>query len=141
MPTELERFWSFVDVRVGECWPWKGAIVKGYGMFYIKRNGRRLMVNASKYMLELTLKRPLHPGYLACHIRACPLKRCVHPSHLYEGTRSQNAEDAVATGTHPQSAKTHCPQGHEYTDANTIWYGKMRRCRPCDIARKRAARA
>lgn len=27
--------------------------------------------------------------------------------------------------------KTHCPHGHRYTPANTIWEGTARRCRTC----------
>lgn len=46
-------------------------------------------------------------------------------------TQSSNILDAVRHGTHPESSKTHCPQGHEYNLANTRIYRGKRRCRAC----------
>jgi hypothetical protein len=40
----------------------------------------------------------------------------------------------------PQKLRTHCPQGHEYTDENTIREGNRRRCRSCVNDRRRGAR-
>jgi hypothetical protein len=34
--------------------------------------------------------------------------------------------------------RTHCPQGHEYTEANTYWWHGSRVCRTCK--RERSAR-
>lgn len=31
-------------------------------------------------------------------------------------------------------AKTHCPQGHPYDEANTQWYSGRRYCRGCKAA-------
>lgn len=58
--------------------------------------------------------------------------------NLAYGTTSQNALDAVAHGTHPQSRKTHCPQGHAYTGRNVLVESGIRRCRTCVAARKAA---
>lgn len=60
-------------------------------------------------------------------------------SNLAWSTRSVNALDKVAHGTHPQAGKTHCPQGHAYDEANTYFTpAGSRRCRTCN--RDRAAR-
>lgn len=36
--------------------------------------------------------------------------------NLAWGTRSENMQDALRHGTHPQAKKTHCPRGHRYDD-------------------------
>ena len=46
----------------------------------------------------------------------------------YAGAAAQNA------------AKTHCPQGHEYTEDNTYRYGNGRYCRSCSRERMRIKR-
>jgi HNH endonuclease len=65
--------------------------------------------------------------------------------HLYNlayGTRSQNQKDSVRHGTHLSARRTHCPQGHEYTTANTIVTktgGRL--CRTCRRRQDSAYRA
>ena len=69
------------------------------------------------------------------------------PENLTYGTNSQNQIDSVTHGTHHMARRTHCPQGHEYTDDNTTHvrlvggkpYG--RRCLACARARAREYRA
>src|SRR5262249_51794091 len=39
--------------------------------------------------------------------------------NLVYGTHQENCYDQVTHGTHPWSTKTHCPQGHPYSRANT----------------------
>lgn len=53
--------------------------------------------------------------------------------NLAWGTPSENSLDAVRHGTQNSSAKTHCPQGHEYTTRNTRYVrsGRWRTCRAC----------
>jgi hypothetical protein len=49
------------------------------------------------------------------------------------------SDSAAATIGARQRAKTHCPQGHEYTEANTYVDGKgSRNCRACARAKSRA---
>lgn len=62
------------------------------------------------------------------------------PSNLKWGTRSENLYDKVRHGTDHNVRKTHCPHGHEYTDANTIRAQGKRSCRTCSIAKYRAYR-
>jgi hypothetical protein len=50
--------------------------------------------------------------------RACAHRRCVNPLHLELVTRAENSRRG-AGGWH-NAVKTHCPAGHEYTDANTL---------------------
>lgn len=52
--------------------------------------------------------------------------------NLLYGTRSENILDSVLHGTHFQARKTHCLQGHEYTEENTYVYPSGKKdCRKC----------
>src|SRR5262249_12949164 len=53
------------------------------------------------------------------------------PENLAWGTKSENMQDAVRHGTHLETRKTHCPEGHEYTPENTIMGGRNRKSRGC----------
>jgi hypothetical protein len=58
-------------------------------------------------------------------------------SNLTYGTPSENNLDRTAHGTNPQSARTRCPQGHEYTPENTRTVRPQgrrpfRKCKTCD---------
>jgi len=65
--------------------------------------------------------------------------------NLAWGTRSENALDRVRNGIHPQSNKTHCIHGHEFTPENTQIKRGQRVCITCrregDAERQRAVRA
>lgn len=63
-------------------------------------------------------------------------------SNLAYGTRSENMHDRVRHGTHNNSNKTHCPQGHPYDEANTCLSNGKRSCLACRrdaYSRKRSA--
>jgi len=55
--------------------------------------------------------------------------------NLYWGDYVDNVADALEHGTHTRynAMKTHCPQGHEYTEDNTYIrpQGTDRQCREC----------
>lgn len=55
--------------------------------------------------------------------------------NLLWGTMSDNSNDSVRNGSHPQARKTHCPAGHEYTEGNTRKAAGRRFCRACEGAR------
>lgn len=90
-PRTLERLFEIGEVTVGgpdECWIWTHGKAN-YGAVGRER--------ATRVVLELVvLGRPLRPGWFALH--HCDVSRCVNPAHLYEGTRLDNARDAVERG-------------------------------------------
>lgn len=53
------------------------------------------------------------------------------PPNLTYGTSSQNNYDTVEHGRHFHAGRTHCGNGHEYTEENSYWNGKFRVCRKC----------
>jgi hypothetical protein len=65
-----------------------------------------------------------------------------HLENLYWGTQKENIQDSVAHGTHVNVAKTRCPSGHLYDEANTRLHRNVWRvCRNCHNKRERIRRA
>jgi hypothetical protein len=97
MKTKFERF--FEKVQTGEgCWEWKGSIApNGYGQFF-RSNGSRQAHRISWEYEHGAIPEDLH----VCH--TCDNRRCVRPSHLFLGTRSDNMKDMVSKNRHNTSA-------------------------------------
>ena len=82
---------------------------------------------------------PIAHGLTIDHL--CRNRRCVNPIHLEPVTRGENV---LRGETIPAAnvAKTHCPRGHEYNEANTrVTPQGTRACRTCSRDRMRAIRA
>lgn len=58
-------------------------------------------------------------------------------ANLRWGTNSDNMYDKRRDGTDHELNKTHCPQGHEYTEENTRYDSGKRKCRECIRIRSR----
>lgn len=93
------RFWDKVDIAAEyeACWYWTGAIDLQTGYGRIGLGGRKAGVgNAHKVSYELHYG-PVPDGMEVCH--RCSTRRCVHPYHLYAGTKSDNMKQAWREGT------------------------------------------
>ncbi len=134
----LRRFWSKVPAcSPNECWPWKGAPdTGGYARF--KYKGRSYL--AHRFVYELVVG-PIPAGLELDHLCRKPL--CVNPAHLEAVSHQENCRRGDLGG-HAQRAKTHCPYGHPYDEANTYVHPSSgsRHCRICIRAgwRKQNAR-
>lgn len=100
--------------------------------------GRRAVyyTPGSRFIFEQTWGVKLQPGQVVRH--TCDNPPCVNPMHLMVGTQKDNARDMVERGrsNNQQSAKTHCPQGHEYSEENTYRPARGgRMCRTCNRLR------
>lgn len=129
----LPRRW-LIKLSVGDgCWEWQGVIVRGgYGAI---DDGKGVKLFAHRVAYEL-LVGPIPAGLQLDHL--CRNTRCVRPDHLEAVTPRENYLRGV--GFVAQNArKTHCPQRHEYDEANTYVYRGMRYCRECQRERKRKA--
>ena len=124
----------------GECWtlPSKKHNPEGYRVFSL---GKRTFMG-HRFSFQV-LRGPIPIGVHVLH--NCDNPPCSNPDHLRLGTDADNQRDKVARGRdyrgprHHNSRKTHCPQGHEYTEQNVYRWGKGRYCKTCHSGYSRAA--
>lgn len=138
MKTLLERFWLKVSKDDSGCWLWVGTVNRGgYGM---KWDGERV-IPAHRWSY-LHFVGPIPADYQIDHL--CRVRHCVKPEHLEAVTAQVNSQRSTAGEVNGarQSAKTHCPQGHPYTEENSYWRpdGRGKNCRTCTYERNRARR-
>lgn len=125
------RFWAAVIKKDSGCWGWSKCLDdRGYGLIQFKgRKGQR----ASRVSWEIHYG-PIPAGLCVCH--RCDNPSCTRPDHLFVGTHADNMRDAANKKRFPLQQVTHCPKGHEYTNANTSMKnlpsgGTSRSCRTC----------
>ena len=128
---QLKRFWAKVDKKSeNECWKWNASKNnKGYGQFGVNKIAKS--THRISYIIH---KGEIPKGLMICH--TCNNPPCVNPNHLYAGTGKDNAQQAVKDGLLAPQQKTHCINGHEFTEENTFLRvrkgrGTTRVCREC----------
>jgi hypothetical protein len=111
---------------------------RGYPAVSLCKDGHQTTHEVHR-LVALAFLGPRKEGHEVRHLDGNPLNcRAVN---LAYGTRSENAQDKRRHGTEYNAAKTHCPQGHPYDEGNTyVWSGR-RRCRTCELARRRGGRS
>ncbi|HEY3494565.1 MAG TPA: hypothetical protein VGK73_07760 [Polyangiaceae bacterium] len=135
--TLRERFESrYIPVTETGCWLWTGSVSLSYQgkkrreemRPQITANGKTRIAYRVGYEL---LVGPIPAGKMLCH--RCNVSICVNPNHVYPGTAQDNVDDCKRAGRlAPHNVhKTHCRNGHEYTEQNTLPYGNRRLCRIC----------
>ncbi len=130
MPKDTHRFWSRVDIRGDdECWLWtRPPTNNGYAVF--SANYQSAYAHRVAYQLG---RGRIVPSFLVVDHR-CGNRLCMNPYHLKavkERVNILRGNGACAVN----SRKTHCPQGHEYSESNIKWKTKQgrqyRQCKPC----------
>jgi hypothetical protein len=125
-----ERFKDKYVVAPNGCWNMKVVRTTGkgpgYGWLWHEGKTRYAHVVMYEVMSGLRLSgRELQVDHL------CKNRGCVNPFHLELVTRQENCD----RGGHRNRDKTHCQNGHEFTEENTYvyeWRGRMgRQCKEC----------
>ena len=133
-----ERFYRNLKVMPSGCVEWQLSRPSGlYGQ--IKFEGKMLKTHRVAWELA---NGPIPEGLMVCH--TCDNPPCCNPAHLFLGSASDNMQDMVSKGRKPDhnGPKTHCPRGHEYTEANTrINPRGSRVCRRCSVLNTNRQRA
>lgn len=134
-----ERFWSKVGTPTADdCWPWTGLLTKdGYGVF-----SHGASSNAHRWAYT-NAKGSIPVGLEIDHL--CRVRNCVNPNHLEAVTHKENIHRGTV-GYLSGWGATHCPHGHEYTQANTLYNmsprgTRHRKCRVCYLATQARMRA
>ncbi len=137
----LDRiFGKTIGTNLTGCIEWTASLdSKGYGK--IRFNER--IIGAHKVLYELLVEH-VPAGLVLMH--SCDNPKCVNVFHLSPGTQKQNMEDCSRKGriNSVLGKRTHCFEGHEYSEKNTrISSTGARCCRECErlrgIERRRAA--
>lgn len=121
-----------------ECWEWPGADSgNGYGRISVDGETRATHI----VMWELYNGRRVPKGHVVDH--ECRNRACFNPRHL----RAIPGVDNTLIGEGPtakNARKTHCINGHEFNEENTIMRvrngRKSRECRACKSHRSRRIR-
>lgn len=132
---DLNKFWNNKTVEdrgyLTPCWIWQGCKDKdGYGVAW---DGlKKLPAHRLAYRL---IHGTLSSIFKVLH--KCDVSSCFNPEHLYEGTQQDNIKDSVSKGRHRFSKRTHCNNGHPYTEENTYYRkgtrSNERRCKQCAL--------
>lgn len=101
----------------------------GHKRVALCKNGKGRHHLVHRLVLE-AFDRPCPEGMEACHGIGGPGDNRLE--NIRWGTASDNMKDRVRHNTHHQANKSHCAQGHEYTEENTyIPPTGGRSCRTC----------
>lgn len=92
-PEQITRFYTWVRIDPNGCWIWQGkAFIDGYGVTSIASRAPNL-THRMAYKIAYH-QDPLEQ--IVCH--SCDVRACCNPLHLFLGSRSDNAQDALRKG-------------------------------------------
>lgn len=135
IPITPEEWYAYLRDRVSlddnGCWEWQLHIGKD-GYARARRNERSYLLHRVSYEL---FNGAIPDGLYIDHL--CSNKSCINPDHLEPVTPAENTFRCKTSIASVNLSKTHCPQGHEYTEANTKITKGGRRCRRCLAASHR----
>jgi len=122
-------------IKHDDCMIWAGYKNEaGYGQMWYTVDGKPVREGAHRLSYR-NFVGEIPEGYVIDHL--CRVTSCINPDHLEAVTSITNTLRGIGFAGKNQR-KTHCPRGHEYTEANVSSYSnKYRRCRTCENERNR----
>ncbi len=128
--SKAEQFAAKVSPQPDGCWKWLGNHDSdGYGRFWLGLPGQKT-IGAHRFAY-LSIKGEIPEGLVLDHL--CRNVGCVNPDHVEPVTVGENQRRGLNV-----ALKTHCKQGHPYTQENTVIRHTGRRW--CLTCRKAADR-
>lgn len=122
----IERVLSHIRITDNSCWESTYA-PKRDGYTRIKINEKDIAVHR---LMFYYYNGELNTNLTINH--KCENRVCCNPQHLEQVTQKQNKQYSYNIHGHPNSKKTHCPRGHEYSNKNLIINSKgSRLCKTC----------
>lgn len=124
---DLAEVASRYEVREDGCWQWVRKIATvGYGRMY--HGG--VEYAAHRLVYELTVER-IPEGQVLDHL--CRNRACVNPDHMDVVPFFKNVRRGLRCRTAANESSDLCPNGHEWTLANTYYPPATgaRTCRAC----------
>lgn len=105
------------------------VVGNGYQLITMSSDGKK----AGRYVHVMVAEAFHGPGPHGMEVRHLDGNKLNNrASNLAWGTSGENKLDMVRHGSHYTASKTHCPQGHPYSDANTyVNPAGSRCCRTC----------
>ena len=122
---EEERFLAMIDKTQTGCWEWRGyRNQKGYGMFHpyqFRGNVFAHRWSYEKYVGDIPI------GMVLDHL--CENKSCANPEHLEPVTNAESLRRGRVGQKNAERhrSKTHCRNGHEYSEENTGYIKRKKR--------------
>jgi hypothetical protein len=127
---------QYLPHPVTGCWEWLGS-KHNLGYARTKIDGRHTYIHRYLYRV--------YRGEIPAELELdhlCRNRGCVNPYHLEIVSHAENVRRGLAgRANNYYAAKTHCPAGHAYDEANTYLHPHSgRNCRACKRDRERERR-
>lgn len=121
----------------GPCWGWRGGHFKqtGYAIFNVRCADGKWRPTTAHRVAWRMYRGEFDPDLEPDHL--CRNRGCVNPWHAEPVTRRVNTQRGMSP-TAVLARENRCPQGHEFTEANTVRRKNGKReCRTCVRERDR----
>jgi hypothetical protein len=122
----IEKYLNRCVTLPSGCIIWRGPVdSRGYGLSRLKNIRKRVHI----IIWELLTGRKVPIGHDLHH--KCHIEPCCNFEHLELLTKKEHRRIT-------ELEKIHCPQGHEYSSANTYIYKGHRQCNICREVRNKS---